>query len=92
MTNQEMDTKITEIEMLEAHIKSLKATVDSLKGDLKSELDSRTVDMIDTGINKIWYQVYSKNIVDNDKLKEDNLYDKYLKQQTVIQFKLTKSK
>lgn len=90
MTNAIIDSKVTEIEILEAQIKNLKATVDSLKGDLKRELDELQVDMLDTGLNKIWYQVYAKKSVDTAAIKADGLYEKYSKESTVIQFKITK--
>ena len=92
MTNAVIDSKVVEIEMLEAQIKNLKATVDSLKGDLKRELDELNVEMLDTGINKIWYNVYAKKTVDTEALKQAGLYDKYTKDSTVIQFRITKSK
>lgn len=92
MTNEMMDSKVVEIELLEAQIKALKASVDSLKGDLKAELDERQVDCVDTGLNKIWYQAYEKSTVDTKALKEAGLYEKYSKESTVIQFKITKTK
>ena len=52
MTNVQIDAKITEIEVLEAQIKELKAIVDSAKSDLKAELDELKVDSIDTGIHR----------------------------------------
>ena len=92
MKDKTIDAKVTEIELLEAQIKSLKAMVDSLKSDLKNELDTRSVEVIDTGINKVWYNVYTKTSVNTDKLKDDGLYEKYSKESTVIMFKITKSK
>ena len=48
--------------------------------------------MIDTGINKIWYEAYEKSSVDTKALKEAGLYDKFSKKSVNLMFKLTKSK
>jgi predicted phage-related endonuclease len=89
MTNEQMNAKITQIELLEAQIKELKAIVDSTKGDLKAELDERKVDMIDTGFYHIFYELYDKKSVDTKKLKADGLYDQYAKTTTSTMFKIT---
>lgn len=89
MTNTQIDAKVTEIELLEAQIKELKALVDSAKSELKSELDDRKVDMIDTGIHHIFYEVISKKIVDTKSLKADGMYDKYSKESLSTMFKIT---
>ena len=92
MNNLQIDAKVTQIELLEAQIKELKAVVDSYKSDLKAELDEQKVDMIDTGINKIWYEAYEKSLVDTKALKDAGLYDKFSKKSVNLMFKLTKSK
>ena len=92
MTNLQIDAKITQIELIEAQIKELKAVVDSMKSDLKAELDEQKVDMIDTGLNRVFYEPYEKSTVDTKALKEAGLYDTYSKKSTVLMFKLTKSK
>ena len=92
MNNLQIDAKVTQIELLEAQIKELKTVVDSYKSDLKAELDEQRVDMIDTGINKIWYEAYEKSSVDTKALKEAGLYDKFSKKSVNLMFKLTKSK
>lgn len=92
MNNLQIDAKVTQIELLEAQIKELKAVVDSYKSDLKAELDEQKVDVIDTGINKIWYEAYEKTSVDTKALKDAGLYDKFSKKSVNLMFKLTKSK
>lgn len=92
MNNMQIDAKVTQIELLEAQIKELKALVDTTKADLKAELDERREDCIDTGINKVWYEAYEKTTVDTKALKDAGLYDTYSKMSTVLMFKLTKSK
>lgn len=92
MTNHEIDTKVTQIEMLEAQIAELKAQVDSYKADLKSVLDDAQVDMIDTGLNKIWYKAYEKTSLDTNAIKEAGLYEKFSKTVAQVMFKMTKSK
>lgn len=89
MNNTQINAKVTEMNLLEAQIKELKALADSIKADLKAELDERKVDMIDTGINHIFYEVYSKKTVDTKALKADGAYDKYAKESLVTMFKVT---
>jgi len=89
MNNNTINAKITEIELLEAQIKELKAIADARKAEIKAELDERKVDSIDTGIHKVFYEAYTKRVVDTKALKADGLYDKYSKEQTNIMFKIT---
>ena len=89
MTNTQIDAKVTEIELLEAQIKELKALADSAKADLKAELDERKVDSVDTGIHRVFYEAYEKSVVDTKALKADGMYEKYSKKQTNIMFKIT---
>ena len=89
MNNTQINAKVTEMNLLEAQIKELKALADSIKADLKAELDERKVDMIDTGINHIFYEVYSKKTVDTKALKDDGAYEKYAKESLVTMFKVT---
>ena len=89
MTNTTINAKVTEIELLEAQIKELKALAESARADLKAELDERQVDMLDTGIYHIFYEAYTKRTVDTKALKAAGLYDEYSKEQTNILFKIT---
>ena len=89
MTNLQIDAKITEIELLEAQIKELKALADSARADLKADLDERQADSVNTGIHKVFYEAYTKRVVDTKALKESGLYDQYSKEQTNILFKIT---
>lgn len=90
MNNTQIDAKVFEIDMLEAQIKELKALADTRKAELKAELDERKVDMVDTGVNRVWYDGYTKKTLDTKAIKADGLYDKYTKEQTVLTFKITK--
>lgn len=89
MTNTQIDARITEIELIEAQIKELKAIADSAKAELKAELDTLKVDCIDTGIHRVFYEAYEKKVVDTKALKADGLYDKYSKSQINTMFKIT---
>lgn len=71
MTNTQMDSKVFEINMLEAQIKELKALADARKAELKAELDERQEDMIDTGLNRIWYKAIEKTTLDTKKAKAE---------------------
>lgn len=89
MTNSQINAKVTQIELLEAQIKELKAIADAAKSELKAELDAQNVDYIDTGIHKVFYEAYEKRVVDTKSLKADGLYEKYSKAQTNLMFKIT---
>lgn len=71
MTNTQIDAKVFELDMLEAQIKELKALADARKSELKAELDERKVDMIDTGINRVWYKLVEKNSLDTKLAKAE---------------------
>ena len=88
MTTNQINAKITEIELLEAQIKELKALADARKAEIKAELDEKKVDMIDTGTYHIFYEPYTKRTVDTKALKEAGLYDKYSKESVSILFKI----
>jgi hypothetical protein len=89
MNNDQLNAKVTQISLLESQIKELKALVDATKSDIKAELDERQVDMIDTGINRIFYEVYERTTVDTKALRSAGLYDKYSKKSTSLMFKIT---
>ena len=89
MNNNQINAKITQIELLEAQIKELKALADAAKADLKNELDERKIDMVDTGIYRVFYEAYEKKTVDTKALKADGLYEKYSKASTNLMFKIT---
>ena len=89
MTNTELNQKITELRQIEERAAELKAAVDTIRDQLKAELDSRQVDSITTGAYNIFYKMYEKSGVDTDKLKKSGMYDQFAKTSTVIQFKIT---
>ena len=71
MTNTQIDSKVFEIRMIEAQIKELKALADARKSELKAELDATQEDMLDTGMNRIWYKAIEKNTLDTKKAKAE---------------------
>ena len=89
MNNNQINAKVTEIELLEAQIKELKALADSAKAELKAELDERQIDSLDTGIHRVFYECYEKKVVDTKALKADGLYEQYSKSQINMLFKIT---
>ena len=89
MTNDLLNVKIAQLRALEAQMKTLSKQADAIKDSLKAELDELKVDSIDTGIHKIFYQVYEKASVDLDKLKKAGIYNDYLKSSLITQFKIT---
>lgn len=89
MTNEIINQKIKALKDLEAEAATLKASIDAIKDELKAELDSRQVDSVDTGIHRVFYNMYEKKGVDTKKLKAAGLYDEYSSVSTVIQFRIT---
>ena len=93
MNNVQMDAKVFEINMLEAQIKELKALAEARKSELKAELDERNVEMIDTGINRIWYKLVEKNTLDTKKAKEElkkaDKLEQCMKNSVEIRFTIT---
>lgn len=71
MTNTQIDAKVFELDMLEAQIKELNALVKARKSELKAELDERQIDMIDTGVNRVWYKLVETHNLDNDLAKAE---------------------
>lgn len=92
MTNILIDTRIEELRALEAAAAELAKKADAIKNQLKAELDERKVDSLDTGRHKVFYSAYQKSSVDSARLKEEGLYNRFLKTSTVIQFKITDAK
>lgn len=89
MTNQEINDKIKEIRKLEAEAEKIKQSVDAIKDELKSEMDDRKVEKLSTGLHNIFYTVLEQKRVDNDKLKAEGLYEKFLKKTTSLRFQIT---
>ena len=44
---------------------------------------------MDTGIHRVFYEVYEKSTVDTKALKADGLYEKYSKKSCNMMFKIT---
>jgi len=88
MTNTMINHKVMEIKELEAKIKELEALKDEIKDSLKSELDERKVDCIDTGDFRLHYVPVERQALDSKKLKEEEpeTYNKYLKSSTYVRF------
>lgn len=83
--------KIAELRVLEAQAKAIDKQIEAIKDSLKAELDSRKVDCLVIGPDKIFWQVIERRLVDSDHLKKAGLYDKFSKLTTVTQFKVTTS-
>lgn len=91
MTNEAINSKIINIELVEAQIKELKALVDASKKEIQDELDDRKVTMIDTGMYHIFWDVYEKSQLNTKKLKAEDpdLYQKYSEKKVNTMFKIT---
>lgn len=92
MNNNQIDMKVTEIRNIQAEIAALTEKLNSVKDELKKELDTRKVDSVETALHKVFYLAFEKKLVDNQKLKDDGLYEDYCKPTVQIQFKITDKK
>lgn len=70
LNNEAIDKKVFELESLEMQVKELKEAIETIKDELKGELDKRQEDCIDTGFNRVWYKLVAKNNLDTKKAKE----------------------
>ena len=89
MNDNAINTKIAQLRALEAQINALSKQAESIKNELKGELDDRKGDSIETRLHRVFYSVYEKNSLDSNKLKEEGLYDKFCKSSLVTMFKIT---
>lgn len=80
MKKQTIDETIIKMVELKKQIKTLQNQFDILKDSLKNEMDINGMDTLHGDVYYCYYKDIQKQVVDNDKLKEDNLYNFYLKQ------------
>jgi len=94
MTNEMINAKAVQKEALEAQIKMLKAQVDEIETELQSELDSRQVDSIDTGMFKIFWKLQSRHTFDSKKFKDEmpEVHEKYCEDKVCTYFKVNRAK
>lgn len=92
MTNEIINQKIAQMRVLEEAAASINKQIESIKNELKAELDSRNVDSIETANHNVFYTCYEKAGVDTAKLKAAGIYNDYTKKSTIIQFKITDKK
>lgn len=89
MTNKQIDNRINKLRELEAQAAEINKKVDAIRDQLKEELVIQETESIDTGVHRVFWTSYTRNSVDNAKLKADGLYDTYLKASTINLFKIT---
>ena len=89
MTDRMINNRVKKIRELEQEAAAIRDELESLKDELKAELDARQQDSIKTAFYNIFYNCFSKRNVDTQKLKDAGLYDQYCKESTVTQFKIT---
>ena len=89
MNNDQLEAKIIQIRFLESQIKSLQANLDSLKDDIRHELDERKVEKVVTSGHNVFYDCYERTQVDTAKLKAESLYDMYTKKVPIVSLKIT---
>ena len=92
MTNEMITVKAQQRESLKAQIKALEAMVSEIDTELQSELDSRKVDEIDTGIYKVFYKLQEKNTFSqkNFKAQMPELFNQFCEKKVNTFFTITK--
>lgn len=88
MNNTTIDEKIIEIRALESEVKRLQEQIDSIKNEIKSEMEKRNVDEIKTSLFSISYKDVISNRFDTTAFKKDNaeIYNYYLKESVSRRF------
>lgn len=71
MTNEMLEMKAQQKEAIEARIAELKAEATAIELEIKSELDSRKVDSIETPLYKFFWKLTESNTIDQKKLKAE---------------------
>ena len=92
MTNEMINMLINKMEGLEAAMKQLKAEAEAIELQLKSELDERKVDSIDTGFYNIFYLLQSKHTFNSTAFKKANpeLHEQFCEDKVNTYFRITK--
>jgi predicted phage-related endonuclease len=94
MNNFDIDSKVIEINELEAKIKEFKAQVELLKNSIKDEFDERKVSIIHTdNFNLSWVPVY-KSVFDSASFKKEDpeTYAKFAKESSYLRFAISAKK
>lgn len=92
MTNELVNQKVIEREEILAQIKVLQAEADKITADLKSEIDSRKVDCLETDTFNLFYLLQSKHTFNSRKFKAENpeLHEKYCEDKVNTFFTITR--
>ena len=94
MTNEMLEMKAQQKEVIEARIAELKAEVTAIELEIKSELDSREVDAIRTPLYNFFWKLTESNTLDQKKLKAEypDIAAKCMTKQTKTYFKINRNK
>lgn len=71
MTNELLNAKAILRMELEAQKKALEAQIKAIDAELQSELDSRQVDKIETGMFNIFWKLTESQVLNQKKIKEE---------------------
>ena len=86
-TENQVQTKLEKLIELEKQAKAINLQIDIIKDELKQNMDDNGLEKLNGNTLYCFYKDVVKNIIDNDKLKADNLYNYYLKQTEYKMFK-----
>lgn len=88
MTNRQIDNRVNKINELEKEIKALQDKQNALKDELKTELESRSVNELQTGKFIIRWKTVISNRLDSKKLKADfpDIYKAFCRAQETKRF------
>ena len=84
----EMNKKIMELKELEHFAEEVNAEIESIKDEIKAEMNARGKDELDTGAFKVRWKAYTCKRFDSAKFKKDHadLYESYRKDSTTKRF------
>jgi len=88
MTNRQLDNRMKKLEELEAQIKALEKQLESVKDEVKADLEEKNEDEYNTGSYVIRYKLVSQKRLDSTSLKSDlpDVYAKYSKESSYKKF------
>lgn len=92
MTQNEINTKVETLRMLEAMISKFECDRDRIKDELRAELDAAVEESLETNNYRIFYKPFERTVADTAKLKEDGLFTNYSKKSVGLMFKITDKK
>lgn len=79
LSEKTVQSRLEKLSRLEQQKKDIQLQIDLIKDGLKNNMDSMGLSSLKGTTLYCYYKEVTKNIVDNDKLKTDGIYNQYLK-------------